>query len=170
MRAREFIVKEQRTDEIAPVLAAAGGALARGAVAVGQGLAKGAQTVGGAVVKGVGNLASKGVQAAGQAVSNVAGKVAGKVAGAVQGMGAPNSSGQAVGSSSAPAGPTTGSASSLVPNPEDPAQAKQQQQVKQQQQLQAQQQKEFTTNIDKISAQLIAMKQDLIKQQQQPPQ
>jgi hypothetical protein len=145
MRAREFI-QEERTDEVLPIIA---GALARGA---GSMLAKGAQAVGGAVAKGVGNLASKGAQAVGQA----AGNVVKNVAGAVQGQA--NSSGQAVGSSAAPAGPTTGGKLTAPPGG---GQASPQQQQLQQQQTQA-----TSDNLDKIAAQIVALKQDLLKQQQ----
>ena len=115
MRAREFIVKEEKLDEFLPAIAAGaraiGGAAVQGAKAVGQGVVKAGQTVG--------NLAQKGATAVGDAATNVAGKVAnaaGNVAGQVQGAvdkvagttpGTSNSSGQAVGTSAAPAGPTT---------------------------------------------------------------
>lgn len=153
MRAREFVVKEQRTDEVLPVIAAGAGALARGA---GSMIAKGAQAAGNAVKQGATNLAVAGA-------NKLAGTQLGQAAiGAVaNATGQQNSSGQAVGSSSAPAGPSTGS---------QQAAGGDQAQQKQQAQQQAQQQKQLTTNIDKISAQLIAMKQDLMKQQQQPPQ
>lgn len=156
MRAREFIVKEQRTDEIAPVIGAVGGALARGASAIGSAVKQGATNL---AVAGAKKLAgTKLGQAAIGAVANAAGEA--------PPQGQSNASGQAVGTSSAPAGPTTGAQQAAGGATDQKAQADQQKQ----QQLQAQQQKEFTTNIDKISAQLIAMKQDLIKQQQQPPQ
>ena len=151
MRAREFIQerRSERTDEVLPVIA---GALARGA---GSMLAKGAQAVGGAVARGVGNLATKGAQA----VSQTAGNVVKNVAGAVQGQS--NSSGQAVGSSAAPAGPTTGSKLTTPPGGGQTAPQQQKQQQLQQQQTQA-----TSDNLDKIAAQIVALKQDLLNQQQ----
>ena len=82
MRAREFIVdhKEERLDEFLPALAAAAapvaGAIGRGVAAAGGALARGASTVantvGGAVTKGaqaVGNTVNKVAQQAPQALA-----------------------------------------------------------------------------------------------------
>ena len=147
MRAREFVVKEQRTDEVLPAIGAVGGALARGAMAVGQGIAKGVQTVG--------NVAGK--------VGNVAGKV-GRAASGVSKLA--NLAGQAgSGNASTPqvAQGTTGAGDKLTTPPgggqPDPQQQKQQQ--AQQQQAQA-----TSTNLDNIAAQIVALKQELLKQQQ----
>jgi hypothetical protein len=183
MRAREFIVKEnkkspvqeEQLDEVLPVLAAAGAGLARGAAAVGQGLRAGAGAVGQgvkAVGQAVGNVASKVGNVAQQAGAAVANSGPGKAVRSVgQALGgnvssaqppdikAPNASGGAVGSSAAPAGPTTGGAQA---QPDQKAQAQQQQQVQQQQQAG----QETMTNLDKIAAQIVALKQDLAKQQQ----
>ena len=54
MRAREFITdrKEERLDELLPLIATAGGALARGAVAGGTALARGAGALGTKVAQG----------------------------------------------------------------------------------------------------------------------
>lgn len=74
MRAREFIVKEQRTDEFIQALAPAAMAIGRGAMAAGSTLARGAQAVGSAVSKGaqaLGGAVSKGAQAVGQGVQKV---------------------------------------------------------------------------------------------------
>lgn len=90
MRAREFIVKEQKLDEFLPALAAAAapiagmaarGALAagqmigRGALAAGDALAAGAKTavqVGGKAAQTVGNAASKTAQTVGNLASKTA--------------------------------------------------------------------------------------------------
>ena len=161
MRAREFVVKEQRTDELAPVL----GALGAGAKAAGSAIAQGAKAVGGAAVDavkaGATNLAVAGAkklagtqlgQAAIGAVANAAGEPQQQS----------NASGQAVGTSAAPAGPTTGGQQAA-----GGAQAQPDQKAQQQQQQQMQQAGQQTmTNLDKIAAQIVALKQDLAKQQQ----
>lgn len=81
MRAREFIVdhKEERLDEFLPLVAAAGGALARGAAMGAGALARGATAAGGALARGagavantVGGAATKGTQAVGNTISKVA--------------------------------------------------------------------------------------------------
>jgi hypothetical protein len=122
MRSREFVI-EKRADEIAPVVGAVGGALARGA---GNLAMKGAQALGGAVAKGVGNIA---------------GSVANKVLGTTGTAG-------------------TGGVADVAGTGQDSPEAKKQQQL-QQQQLQA-----TSTNLDKIAAQIVALKQDILKQQQ----
>jgi hypothetical protein len=79
MRAREFITdhKDQKLDEFLPVIAAAGGALARGAAmgagalargasAAGGALARGAANIGGKIIQGAEQLGAKAVQGAGQ--------------------------------------------------------------------------------------------------------
>lgn len=74
MRAKEFIVKEQRTDEFIQALAPAAMAIGRGAMAAGSTLARGAQAVGGALTKGaqaVGGAVQKGSQAVGQGVQKI---------------------------------------------------------------------------------------------------
>ena len=143
MRAREFIVKEQRTDEILPAIGAVGGALARGAMAAGQSIAKGVQTVG--------NVAGK-VGKVGRAVSSVS-----KLANLAGQAGSGNASTPQV------AQGTTGAGDKLTTPPgggqPDPQQQKQQQ--AQQQQAQA-----TSTNLDNIAAQIVALKQELLKQQQ----
>ena len=144
MRAREFIVKEQRTDEILPVVAAAGGALAKGAMALGRG----AMAAGRGVAKGV------------QAVGNVAGN-------AVSGVSKlANLAGQAgSGNTSTPqvAQGTTGAGDKLTTPPGGGQSDSQQQKQQQAQQQQAQ---ATSTNLDNIAAQIVALKQDLLKQQQ----
>jgi len=85
MRAHEFIpeAKDEELDEFLPLIAAAGGALARGAAAgagalgrgaaaVGRGLAQGAKAVGRGVVKGAGKVANAVGDIAGQAAAGVA--------------------------------------------------------------------------------------------------
>ena len=85
MRAYEFIpeAKDEELDEFLPLIAAAGGALARGAAAgagalgrgaaaVGRGLAQGAKAVGRGVVKGAGQVAHAVGDIAGQAAAGVA--------------------------------------------------------------------------------------------------
>lgn len=68
MRAKEFIL-HQKVDEVAPFVAALGGALARGAVTAGSALARGA-----------GNLLAKGGQAAAKGVSSIGSKIGQNVA------------------------------------------------------------------------------------------
>lgn len=85
MRAREFI-REEKIDEVLPIIGAIGGALARGTLSAGSALAKGAvnagtsalksagtqaaSTLGGAVTQGVTQL---GKQAASSLVKNLPG-------------------------------------------------------------------------------------------------
>ena len=74
MRAREFITdhKAEKLDEFLPLIAAAGGALARGAVAGGTALARGAATAGGAALRGAANIGGKIAQGVGQAGTKIA--------------------------------------------------------------------------------------------------
>jgi hypothetical protein len=73
MRAREFIFeKSQQVDEIAPFVAALGGALARGAATVGGALARGA-------VRGAASAAGNLAKSAGtQAVTTIGNKLIGQ--------------------------------------------------------------------------------------------
>ena len=80
MRAKEFIVDHsgQKLDEFLPALAAAGGALARGAVAGAGALGRGAMAVGNTALKGaqaVGDTIATGVEKIGQAAPGVVSKV-----------------------------------------------------------------------------------------------
>ena len=139
MRAREFIVTEKKIDEILPVVGAALGGLARGAMAVGQGVTKGVQAAG--------NVAGK----VGQAASSVS-----KLANLAGLAGSGNTSTPQV------AQGTTGVGNKLTTPPGgQPAPQQQKQQQLQQQQTQA-----TSDNLDKIAAQIVALKQDLLKQQQ----
>ena len=72
MRAREFVESKQQVQEFAPIVAALGGALARGAATAGGALVKGA--VGAAGKIGLGAMAAAGKVA--QGAVNAAGKVA----------------------------------------------------------------------------------------------
>jgi hypothetical protein len=95
MRFREFSQrrKEQQVDEFLPALAAAGGALARGAATVGGAALRGAGNLAVQGAKAIGNAAVQGVKTAGQAVGNAA----------VQGVkAAGQAAGQAVGQALAP--------------------------------------------------------------------
>lgn len=74
MRAKEFIVDHsgQKLDEFLPALAAAGGALARGAVAGAGALGRGAMAVGNTALKGaqtIGNGIEQGAQAVGDTIA-----------------------------------------------------------------------------------------------------
>lgn len=75
MRAKEFIV-QQKVDEVAPFVAALGGALARGAATAGSALARGA---GNLLAKG-GQAAAKGISSLGSKIGQSAADVGGKVA------------------------------------------------------------------------------------------
>jgi hypothetical protein len=80
MRAREFIVDHsgQKLDEFLPALAAAGGALARGAVAGAGALGRGAMAAGDAALTGaqaVGRGIAQGAQAVGNTVAAGAEKI-----------------------------------------------------------------------------------------------
>ena len=86
MRAREFITdrKEERLDELLPLIATAGGALARGAVAGGTALARGAGALGTKVAQGAQQVGTKVAQGAQTALKqpqgfnyNAAAKMAG---------------------------------------------------------------------------------------------
>lgn len=137
MRFREF----KRTDEIAPVLGA---------------LARGAGTLAGQAVKAVGQAGAK---MAGQAVKSV-GQAAGQAVG--------NLAQKAVGTSGTtpqPAPMGQQSQPTAAPNPAAQQTTQPSAQQKQQQQQQAQTNQQNITNIDKISAQLVALKQQLAKQQ-----
>jgi hypothetical protein len=72
MRAREFVESKQQVQEFAPIVAALGGALARGATTAGGALVKGA--VGAAGKIGLGAMTAAGK--IGQGAVNAAGKVA----------------------------------------------------------------------------------------------
>ena len=74
MRAREFITdrKEERLDELLPLIATAGGALARGAVAGGTALARGAGALGTKVAQGAQQVGTKVAQGAQQVGTKVA--------------------------------------------------------------------------------------------------
>lgn len=72
MRAREFTESRKQVDEIAPFLAALGGALARGATAAGSALARGAVAAGSKIAQGATQLGAKAVQGAGQLASTAA--------------------------------------------------------------------------------------------------
>ena len=73
MRAKEFIKDDyQQVDELAPVVAALGGAIARGAAAAGGALARGAATAGSKIAQGATNLGGKVAQGA----SNLGSKIA----------------------------------------------------------------------------------------------
>jgi hypothetical protein len=72
MRAREFTESTKQVDEIAPFLAALGGALARGATAAGSALARGAVAAGSKIAQGATQLGNKAVQGAGQLASTAA--------------------------------------------------------------------------------------------------
>jgi hypothetical protein len=52
MRAREFVESREQVQELAPIVAALGGALARGAATAGSALAKGAVNMAGKVAQG----------------------------------------------------------------------------------------------------------------------
>jgi hypothetical protein len=65
MRAKEFIKDDyQQVDELAPVVAALGGAIARGAAAAGGALARGAATAGSKIAQGASTAGSKIAQGA----------------------------------------------------------------------------------------------------------
>ena len=92
MRAREFITdrKEERLDELLPLIATAGGALARGAVAGGTALARGAGALGTKVAQGaqqVGTKVAQGAQQVGTKVAQGAQQVGTKVAQGAQQVG-----------------------------------------------------------------------------------
>jgi len=101
MRAHEFIPesKDEELDEILPLIGAAGGVLARGAVAAGgaamrgaaaagRGLARGAAAAGRGLVQGAKAVGRGVVKGAGE-VANAVGDVAGQAAaGVAQGMAA----------------------------------------------------------------------------------
>lgn len=87
MRAYEFI-KEEKVDEIAPFLAAIGGALARGATMAGGALARGASSLGGALARGAQAGARAVVPAlkqAGQTALNTAARTVGSTVGTAVG-------------------------------------------------------------------------------------
>ena len=127
-----------RTDEIAPVV----GAVAR--------------NLAGKAVAGVGQAAG---QMVGQAASNAANNMAQKATGALASVGT-------VGSSTSPAAPQPNNQqqSQQVSKPASTQQRSAQQQQQQQQQAQVTQQ--TSTNLDKIAAQIIALKQQLAQQRQ----
>ena len=72
MRAREFVESREQVKEFAPIVAALGGALARGAATAGTALAKGAVGAAGKL----GQAASTAVGKLGQTASTAVGKVA----------------------------------------------------------------------------------------------
>lgn len=80
MRAREFTESKQQVDEIAPFLAALGGALARGATAAGSALARGAVAAGSKIAQGVGQVAKTAATSAASAAGTAAGTTIGTVA------------------------------------------------------------------------------------------
>jgi hypothetical protein len=98
MRAREFIVKEQKLDEFLPALAAAAAPIAsmvgRGALAAGQMIGRGALAAG----ELVGNAAVKGAQTIGQGVGRAT-QAVGNTANRAQamGQGTNNNLGQKIG-------------------------------------------------------------------------
>lgn len=75
MRAQEFIKEHesQQIDEIAPFVAALGGALARGAAAAGTALARGAVSLGGTALR----AGSSALKTAGQTALSTAARTAG---------------------------------------------------------------------------------------------
>lgn len=93
MRAREFIENKQQVDEVAPFLAALGGALARGAMSAGTALARGTMAAGSKIAQGATQLGTKAVQGAGQ-VAKTAAQAAGSAAGTTIGSVANKLTGQ----------------------------------------------------------------------------
>lgn len=93
MRAREFTESRKQVDEIAPFLAALGGALARGATAAGSALARGAVAAGSKIAQGASQLGTKAVQGAGQ-LAKTAAQSAGTAAGTIGTVGPSKLAGQ----------------------------------------------------------------------------
>jgi hypothetical protein len=64
MRAKEFVESREQVQELAPIVAALGGALARGAATAGSALVKGTVGAAGKIGQGAANMAGKVAQGA----------------------------------------------------------------------------------------------------------
>jgi len=122
MRAREFITdhKAEKLDEFLPLIAAAGGALARGAVAGGASLARGAATAGSAAIRGAANIGGKiaqGAQQVGTKIAQGAQQVGTKIAQGAQQVGSKVAQGAQTAAKQMATGTTGSSGSSTASTP-----------------------------------------------------